>query len=37
MAKIIAGVGTSHTPAIGAAVDNGKTGRALLGAGVQGL
>ena len=25
MAKIIAGVGTSHTPAIGAAVDNGKT------------
>ena len=24
MAKIIAGVGTSHTPAIGAAVDNGK-------------
>ena len=28
MAKIIAGVGTSHTPAIGAAVDNGKTGDA---------
>jgi protocatechuate 4,5-dioxygenase beta chain len=26
MAKIVAGVGTSHTPAIGAAVDNGKTG-----------
>jgi len=26
MAKIIAGVGTSHTPAIGAAVDLGKTG-----------
>ena len=26
MARIIAGVGTSHTPAIGAAVDNGKTG-----------
>ena len=26
MAKIIAGVGTSHTPAIGAAVDNGKLG-----------
>jgi len=25
MAKIIAGVGTSHTPAIGAALDNGKT------------
>jgi len=25
MAKIIAGVGTSHTPAIGAAIDNGKT------------
>ncbi len=25
MAKIIAGVGTSHTPALGAAVDNGKT------------
>jgi protocatechuate 4,5-dioxygenase, beta chain len=25
MARIIAGVGTSHTPAIGAAVDNGKT------------
>ncbi len=25
MAKIIAGIGTSHTPAIGAAVDNGKT------------
>ena len=24
MARIIAGVGTSHTPAIGAAVDNGK-------------
>jgi protocatechuate 4,5-dioxygenase beta chain len=28
MAKIVAGVGTSHTPAIGAAVDNGKTGEA---------
>jgi protocatechuate 4,5-dioxygenase beta chain len=26
MARIIAGVGTSHTPAIGAAIDNGKTG-----------
>ena len=26
MAKIIAGIGTSHTPAIGAAIDNGKTG-----------
>jgi protocatechuate 4,5-dioxygenase, beta chain len=26
MARIIAGIGTSHTPAIGAAVDNGKTG-----------
>jgi len=26
MAKIIAGVGTSHTPAIGAAIDLGKTG-----------
>ncbi|MGB6449975.1 MAG: class III extradiol dioxygenase subunit beta [Steroidobacteraceae bacterium] len=26
MARIIAGVGTSHTPAIGAAVDNGKSG-----------
>jgi protocatechuate 4,5-dioxygenase beta chain len=26
MARIVAGVGTSHTPAIGAAVDNGKTG-----------
>jgi protocatechuate 4,5-dioxygenase beta chain len=25
MAKIIAGIGTSHTPAIGAAVDNGRT------------
>jgi len=25
MAKIVAGIGTSHTPAIGAAVDNGKT------------
>jgi len=25
MARIIAGIGTSHTPAIGAAVDNGKT------------
>jgi protocatechuate 4,5-dioxygenase beta chain len=25
MARVIAGVGTSHTPAIGAAVDNGKT------------
>lgn len=28
MAKIVAGVGTSHTPAIGAAVDKGKTGEA---------
>ena len=28
MAKIVAGVGTSHTPAIGAAIDNGKTGEA---------
>ena len=28
MAKIIAGVGTSHTPAIGAAIDNGRTGDA---------
>ena len=27
MAQIIAGVGTSHTPAIGAAVDNGKSGQ----------
>src|SRR5262249_14153021 len=27
-ARIIAGVGPSHTPAIGAAVDNGKTGEA---------
>ncbi len=26
MARIIAGVGTSHTPAIGAAVDNGRSG-----------
>lgn len=26
MAKIIAGMGTSHTPAIGAALDNGKSG-----------
>lgn len=26
MGKVIAGVGTSHVPAIGAAVDNGKTG-----------
>ncbi|MGH8327670.1 MAG: protocatechuate 3,4-dioxygenase, partial [Steroidobacteraceae bacterium] len=26
MATIVAGVGTSHTPAIGAAVDNGKLG-----------
>ena len=25
MAKIIAGVGSSHVPAIGAALDNGKT------------
>ena len=25
MARIIAGIGTSHTPAIGAAVDNGRT------------
>ena len=25
MAKIVAGIGTSHTPAIGAAVDNGRT------------
>ena len=28
MARIIAGVGTSHTPAIGAAIDNGRTGDA---------
>ncbi|GJL83645.1 MAG: protocatechuate 4,5-dioxygenase subunit beta [marine bacterium B5-7] len=28
MARIIAGIGTSHIPAIGAAVDNGKTGEA---------
>jgi protocatechuate 4,5-dioxygenase beta chain len=28
MARIIAGIGTSHTPAIGAALDNGKTGEA---------
>ena len=28
MAKIIAGVGTSHTPAIGAALDNGRAGDA---------
>lgn len=28
MAEVIAGVGTSHTPAIGAAVDNGKTDEA---------
>lgn len=26
MAEVIAGVGTSHTPAIGAAVDHGRTG-----------
>ena len=26
MAKIIAGIGTSHTPAIGAALDNGRAG-----------
>ena len=26
MARIIAGIGTSHTPAIGAAIDNGKAG-----------
>lgn len=26
MARIIAGIGTSHVPAIGAAIDNGKTG-----------
>ena len=37
MAKIIAGIGTSHTPALGAAVDNGKHGRAVLDAVVQGL
>ena len=37
MARIIAGIATSHVPAIGAAIDLGKTGRALLAAGVQGL
>ncbi len=35
MARIIAGIGTSHTPAIGAAVDNGRTGGTVLGAGVH--
>jgi hypothetical protein len=29
MAKIVAGIGTSHTPAIGAAVDNGRRLRAV--------
>ena len=37
MARIIAGIGTSHTPAIGAAVDNGQDERTLLEAAVQGL
>ena len=26
MARIVAGIGSSHVPAIGAAIDNGKTG-----------
>ena len=37
MAKIIAGIGTSHTPAIGAARRQRPDGRAVLDAGVQGL
>src|SRR5690606_26956949 len=36
MEKIIAGVGTSHTPGIGAAVDNGRTDQACWGPTVQG-
>ena len=37
MARIIAGITTSHIPAIGAAIDLGKTARAVLAAGVRGL
>ena len=37
MARITAGVYTSHVPAIGAAIDLGKTARAVLAAGVRGL
>ena len=37
MARITAGVATSHIPAVGAAIDLGKTARALLAAGVRGL
>ena len=37
MARITASVYTSHVPAIGAALDLGKTARALLAAGVRGL
>ena len=37
MARITASVYTSHVPAIGAALDLGKTAGALLAAGLQGL
>ena len=37
MARITAGVATSHVPALGAAIDLGKTARALLGAGLRRL
>ena len=37
MARITASVYTSHVPAIGAAIDLGKTARAVLAAGVRGL
>ena len=37
MARITASVYTSHVPAIGAAIDLGKTARAVLAAAVQGL
>ena len=37
MARITAGLATSHVPAIGAAIDLGKTERAVLGAGVRRL
>ena len=35
MARITAGLTTSHIPAIGAAIDLGKTGRAVLAAAVR--
>ena len=37
MARITAGIACSHVPAIGAAIDLGKTQRAVLGAAVRGL